>query len=134
IPDPYTRLVAEIADLRSNGVKDLGDAVLRHEDRAAGGASLRSARHPVPLLPEIAHYLIAGSLGLDPRLPAWFGDAIVPLQSALAGIIEPPAEPTGDLLPRNHVRIFEGMNHLMLPRDERVYECIRGWCAPPSPK
>jgi pimeloyl-ACP methyl ester carboxylesterase len=29
IPDPYTRLIADIANLRSAGVKDLGDADLR---------------------------------------------------------------------------------------------------------
>src|SRR5262249_14992739 len=31
IDDPYTRLIAEVAELRSDGVKDLGDADLRHE-------------------------------------------------------------------------------------------------------
>ncbi len=52
IDDPYTRLVGELADLRSDGVKDLGNADLRHEDRAprAEAFRLRDARHPVPLL------------------------------------------------------------------------------------
>src|SRR6185436_16834441 len=35
IPDPYTRLVGSLSDLRSAGVKNLGDADLRHEDRAS---------------------------------------------------------------------------------------------------
>ena len=33
VDDPYTKLVADIADIRSAGLQDLGDADLRHEDR-----------------------------------------------------------------------------------------------------
>ena len=55
VDDPYTRLISDIADLRSDGLKDLGDADLRHEDRGpkplASTVPLRDARHPVPLLP-----------------------------------------------------------------------------------
>src|SRR5579859_499826 len=82
IDDPYTRLVGELADLRSDGVKDLGDADLRHEDRSPKDRRirLRDPRHPVPLLPEIRHYLVAGSLTDDAfpaALAALFGDALV---------------------------------------------------------
>jgi hypothetical protein len=121
VPDPTTRLVAQIADLRSAGVKDLGDADLRHEDRARRVAtvSLRDARHPVPLLPEVRHYLVAGALSGDPRLAALFGDAMVPVPSATDGAGLPPA----------HIRILAGVSHVALAHHPQVYEYIRTWCA-----
>lgn len=129
IPDPYTRLAAELADLRSDGVKDLGDADLRHEDRArrATRLSLRDPRHPVPLLPSIAHYLVAGSLWEDPRLASLFGDAIVPVPSGTDGA----CIDKGSLaLPPSHVRLIAGASHVTIPRDPRVYAHIKEWCAP----
>ncbi len=129
IDDPYTRLVGQLADMRSDGVKDLGDADLRHEDRTAkaGRVRLRDPQHPVPLLPEIQHFLVAGSLADDTfpaGLAALFGDALVPLQSATAGLVEP----TGDVLPPSHIKILAGRSHMMLAHDPEVYEVIRGWC------
>ncbi|HEX4445282.1 MAG TPA: alpha/beta hydrolase [Polyangiaceae bacterium] len=123
IDDPYTQLVGQIADLRSSGLKDLGNADLRHEDRS--GPRLRDAQHPVPLLPDIQHYLIAGSLSTDPWLAALFGDAVVPMGSATAGLVDA----TKDVLPPGHVKLFHGLSHLMLSRDLQVYEAVRGWCA-----
>jgi triacylglycerol lipase len=126
IDDPYTRLIAEIADLRSDGVKDLGDADLRHEDRAPKGAALglRDPRHPVPLLPEIQHYLIAGSLSDDPWLATLFGDAIVPVRSATAGHVDPRSR----ALPPSHVRILGGRSHVTMAHDEAVYRVVREFC------
>jgi pimeloyl-ACP methyl ester carboxylesterase len=129
IDDPYTRLIGELADLRSDGVKDLGDADLRHQDRGAAArrVRLRDPRHPVPLLPEIRHFLVAGSLsdGSAPAtLAALFGDALVPVQSATDGLVDP----TSDVLPPSHVKILPGKSHLMLASDLEVYEVIRGWC------
>jgi triacylglycerol lipase len=134
IPDPYTRLIGEIADLRSDGLKDLGDADLRHEDRAKrSGLGLRDPRHPVPLLPEIQHYLAAGSLSEEPWLAELFGDSLVPVQSATAGLLARlEADSAGDVLPPSHVKVFGGMSHLMMSREPLVYEAIRGWCEPPS--
>ncbi|MGD8861707.1 MAG: alpha/beta hydrolase [Myxococcales bacterium] len=126
VPDPYTRLVAEVGDLRSAGVKDLGDADLRHEDRASlrGRLSLSDPRHPVPLLPGIEHALVAGSLSVDPRIAALFGDAIVPVRSATArGMIEPAPE-----LPPDRLRVVRGVSHVDLPRHPEVWEFIRRCC------
>jgi hypothetical protein len=126
IDDPYTRLVAEIGELRSAGVKDLGHADLRHEDRALATA-LRDPRHPVPLLPQIAHYLIAGSLAVDPRLAALFGDAVVPIGSAtyssaaLRGGADPP-------LPPERVKVLPGLSHVGLAHHPDVYAQIRRFC------
>lgn len=129
IEDPYTRLVGQLADLRSDGVKDLGDADLRHEDRVpkVPRVRLRDPRHPVPLLPEIRHYLVAGSItneAFPAALSALFGDALVPVESATAGLIDP----TSDVLPPGHVKILRGRSHVSLSHDPEVYDVIRGWC------
>lgn len=126
VPDPYTRLVADLADLRSAGIKDLGDADLTHEHRARTprGLSLLDARHPVPLLPDIRHYLAAGALASEPSLALFFGDAIVPVSSATADACTDAASLA---LPPAHVRIFEGLAHMRLPHDQAVYEQVRAW-------
>jgi triacylglycerol lipase len=126
IPDPYTRLVAEISDLRSGGIKDLGDADLRHEDRAAvsGRLSLRDPLHPVPLLSTIRHGLVAGRLSDDPSVGAFFGDTIVPLNSATAKSSGSEVSP---LDPRD-VRVLSGRTHLDLPHDAEVYDFLRTFC------
>jgi|CZKU01.1.fsa_nt_gi pimeloyl-ACP methyl ester carboxylesterase len=128
IDDPYARLVGEIADLRSDGLKDLGDADLRHEDRAANAARgsdrLRDPNHPVPLLPEIQHYLVAGTLARSAWLATLFGDSLVPVRSATAGLVDPAS----GALPPSHVKVLDGMSHIMLARDAEVYAAIRNWC------
>ena len=124
VPEPTTRLIAQIADLRSDGIKDLGDADLRADDRARRGLprGLRDPRHPVPLLPGIDHHLIAGTLTADTWLSALFGDSIVPLSSA-----------TGDgrvaTAAGSHIRVFPGRSHVGLAHDPEVYEQLRAWCA-----
>ncbi|MGZ6126481.1 MAG: esterase/lipase family protein [Myxococcales bacterium] len=111
LPDPYTRLIADIGDLRSAGIKDLGDG-------------LRDPRHPIPLLPGIRHYLIAGSLSDDPRIAALFGDALVPVPSATDGHVDPRRE----LIPPGHVRLMTGLGHLTLAHHDDLYPSIRSWC------
>lgn len=126
VDDPVTRLVAQVADLRSEGVKDLGDADLRREDREPGRLSLRDRRHPVPLLPGIEHFLVAGALGNQPWLPLLFGDAMVPLASATDGAC---SSPESLALPPDHVHVVPGLSHVELPRRQEVYEAIHRWSA-----
>lgn len=111
IPDPYTRMVAELADLRSRGIKDLGDG-------------FGDPHNPIPLLAGIQHYLVAGHLSDDPWLATVFGDALVPVASATNGTVDPRRA----ALPPEHVRVVPGAGHLALARDPTVYECIRAWC------
>ncbi len=131
VDDPYVRLAAELADLRSDGVKDLGNADLRHEDRdrrrSGVSTSVGDPRHPVPLLPQIQHYLVAGSLSTDVRLASLFGDSIVPLASATDGGCIDAAT---FALPPSHVKIVSGATHVMIAHDLRVYEHLKAWCAP----
>jgi pimeloyl-ACP methyl ester carboxylesterase len=129
VPDPYTRLIADIGDLRSDAIKDLGDADLRHEDRArtrlCSRFSVRDPRHPVPLLPEIRHYLVAGALASDPHVALWFGDSVVPIPSATADAC---IDVERLELPLDRVKIFAGYSHLRLAHDPAVYAQIRAWC------
>jgi len=120
IDDPYTQLFGQIGDMRSDGVKDLGDADLRHEDRARRRAriALRDPEHPVPLLPGIRHYLVAGAISAEPWLVALFGDSIVPVASATNGILP---------LPQDHVHILPGVTHVGLAHHAGAYERMRAW-------
>lgn len=122
MPEPVTQLVGQIADLRSDGVKDLGDAALR-----AGDRGVRDPAHPVPLLAGIRHYLVAGSLSTDVRLATLFGDAVVPLGSATYGA---SVDAATFALPPSHVRIVRGKSHVDIAHDPAVYEHLREWCAP----
>ncbi len=117
INDPYTKLVADIANLRSDGIKDLGDSDLRHEDRARRLISmkLRDAQHPVPLLPSIRHHLIAGAFVSEPWIADLLGDMVVPLSSATN---------THD----ERVKVFPGLTHLDVPHNADVYRQIHAWC------
>lgn len=106
--DPYVQLVAQVGELRSQGIKDLGDP-----------------QHPVPLLPSIQHYLIAGCLSPEPWLALLFGDGVVPLSSATDGLC---VRPGSSSLPPSHVRIFDRLGHMELSHHPQVYEAIRQFC------
>ncbi len=127
VPDPYTRLIADIGDLRSLGLQNLGDMNAWHDgaDCAKKDVPLSDRRHPVPLLPEIQHYLIAGTLAADPWFALWFGDTLVPLSSATAGVC---ADVKAAALPPDHVKIFGAFGHMRLAHDPAVYAEIRSFC------
>jgi pimeloyl-ACP methyl ester carboxylesterase len=133
IRDPYTQLIADLGNLRSAGMKDLGHADLRQEDRrddriastaALRARSIRDARHPVPLLPGIDHYLIAGSLFADPRLALVFGDALVPVASATFDETRAKLE-LAAALPEAHVKIIRDVHHVALAHSPVVYAALR---------
>ena len=127
IDDPYTRLFGQISDLRSAGIQDLGDADLRHDDRARRkvSAALRDPEHPVPLLTSMQHYLVAGMISAEPWLIALFGDSIVPVPSATDGA----ACPRGTLsLPAEHIHLMPGVTHIGIAHHHGVYERVRAWC------
>ncbi len=125
VDDPVTRLVATLADLRSDGIKDLGDADLRHEDRARREPrfSLRDPRHPVPLLDDFPHFLIAGSRFDDRLTRTLFGDLIVPLPSATDGRWRHDASH-----PIDGVAFVDRVHHVALAHDARVYEHLLRFC------
>ncbi|HET8935116.1 MAG TPA: alpha/beta hydrolase [Polyangiales bacterium] len=121
IPNAYTQLISEIANLRSDGIQDLAHAALRHEDRSIvrNPWNLRDARHPVPFLPDIQHHVIAGSLFVDPRLAFLFGDSVVPIASA---VYKGQAE---EILPPERVHLLPGLSHIGLAHAPAVYQQIK---------
>ena len=127
IPNPVTRLIADIVNVRSSGIKDLRYGSLRREDweGADADALLQNRRHPVPLLPDIRHHLVVGALSDDPRLAVLFGDAIVPVSSA-KGLAAPHHRSA--IFPQEHLRFLPGTDHLRLAHDDRVYAALRAWC------
>ncbi|MBS2028505.1 MAG: alpha/beta hydrolase [Deltaproteobacteria bacterium] len=128
IPDPYTQLLGQLGDLRSAGIRDLGDADLRHEDRVReAGLMLRDPAHPVPLLASVEHFLIAGSLSADPRLAMLFGDALVPVPSATGDGCFHANQP----LPPSHVHLIRGVAHPRLAHHPEVYAQLRRWLEAP---
>lgn len=108
INDPYTRLVGELADLRSTGIQALGDP-----------------RHPIPLLEGIEHLLVAGTLVRDGWLAQLFGDALVPVDSAHDGA---RAQPHGSQVT---LALLPGRDHMALARHVEVYAHVRSWCERP---
>ena len=105
IPDPVTRLVGNIGNLRSRGIKDLGDP-----------AAIR-----VPS--GIKSCLIAGDLGIRGPLGKFLGDGTVPVSSATR------SEGLGGLDSDVTIKVLPGISHTKLPRDKRVYKVMRDWLA-----
>jgi triacylglycerol lipase len=127
IDDPYTRLVSEVSDLRSQGIRDLGDAHLHDTEAAVLGHSLREPQSPLPLLASIKHHVIAGTLTGDDAI-AWFlGDSIVPLTSATWRTQAPNAA-----LPIDRIKILNRLNHIMLAHHDDVYAQLRAWLEEPA--
>lgn len=132
VPNAYTQLIADVVDLRSNGVKDLGVARLLKRDweGEAPDVPLQSRAHPVPLLPGISHHLVVGALAAHERhlLSMLFGDGVVPLASASGR-----AGGADLLVPPENVRVVTGIHHVALAHDAQVYERLRSWFEEVSP-
>lgn len=114
VPNPITRLIGDIFNLRSQGVKDL------RAGRPLGAKPLNGASDDVdiPWLETAHHYLIVGTLTHDPNHLAtvFFGDGLVRL---------PGTWPVhGD-----NVKVFPQVHHLRLAYDPDIYQQIKLWCA-----
>jgi pimeloyl-ACP methyl ester carboxylesterase len=130
IPNAYVKVVADVADLRSSGIKDLGDAsILReHWEGRGARAPAAAARKVVPLVPGVAHHAVVGTLTEKERhvLTLLLGDALVPVASA-SGRSRYEGGALG--FPTANVKVFPGVGHRRLAHDRRVYRQIRAWCA-----
>jgi pimeloyl-ACP methyl ester carboxylesterase len=118
IPNHVTRLLGDILDLRSRGVKDL-----RQGKPLSGIGSS-------PWLATARHYLLVGTLTKDPEHPVGrlFGDALVRVPH---GENKTAGEATGEMaaeVSSPQITVFPGLHHLRLAHDTTVYERIRKIC------
>jgi hypothetical protein len=128
VPNAYTRLIADVLDLRSSGVKDLGfgNLLSRDWEGATREQLLRNRRHPVPLLPGIRHHLVVGTLGQDEKhmLSLLFGDGMVRVASAAGRAAEGHPSP---LFPQEDVAVVPGVDHVGLAHHPAVYPHLKRW-------
>jgi pimeloyl-ACP methyl ester carboxylesterase len=124
VPNPVTRLIGTILNLRSRGVKDLQFGYRIDENWLDDfpDAGWHNQRKVVPWLANAHHYLIVGTLTEDPRHPATrlLGDALVKLPCTQGEGSTP--------LPEENIKLFPRIHHLRLAHDPSVYQQIRWWC------
>jgi pimeloyl-ACP methyl ester carboxylesterase len=101
VPNSITRLVGNVIDLRSQGIKDL-----------------RESHDAVPWLPHAQHYLVSGTLTADPNHPlaAILGD----------GLVTAPDDNIGEI-PFENICALGSIGHLQLAHDWRVYRQMISW-------
>ncbi len=124
VPNPITRLIGDIFNVRSQGVKDLRAAPLLDAAHHPGARP----RQEVPWLTSAQHYLVFGTLTEDPRhlVATLLGDGLVLVPSIPA---TPPADDALYPILRDHIACFARTDHLQLARDPAVYQRIHQWCA-----
>ncbi|RZK17229.1 MAG: alpha/beta fold hydrolase, partial [Hymenobacter sp.] len=124
-----TRFVSEAIARRSNGIKDLGQALLVDEDwQQPDDPALPRPRTVVPLLPGVRYHVLVGAwlrASLPSALRDYFGDGLVGLASS-------QGEQFGDetsLPPGTSVRTarFGAQHHSGLLRHPEVYQYLRQW-------
>lgn len=128
IPTSYTRLIADIIDLRSSGIKDLrfGNVIDEDWDGHDPDIVLENNKSPIPLMGGASHYAVSGSLTKDPAhcFTQLIGDPMVPKSSAF-----------GRSGAKEHTMIFCGyrefseIGHIKLAHSHRVYHEIKIICS-----
>ncbi len=109
LPNPWTKLVGAVADLRSAGVKNL----------ARGDLVPDGSWVPFPV--QGTHHAIIGTLHTDPQhLLSWLlGDGLVHVASARAQSYR-----GAPVFPPERITMVGGVGHLGLPRSPRVYPAV----------
>ncbi len=124
---PIPRLIRDVVNLRSQGIKDLRFGNLVDDDwrDQDPDSCLQNGRTVVPWLPGAEHYLIAGTLTKDPSHPVTriFGDMLVGVTSAHS------EAPEDSPVTAAHMKLFPGVHHMSLARHPEVYQQIKSWCA-----
>ncbi|WP_423223845.1 esterase/lipase family protein [Candidatus Amarolinea aalborgensis] len=125
VPHPITRLLGNVLDVWSQGVKDLR---LTQPLTTEAGSGDAAEKGPMPWLPHARHHLIVGALTEDPRQLATrvLGDGLVAVPAVhprrqAADASAPATDDSLTVLPHTH--------HLQLTRDPAVYAQIKQCCA-----
>ena len=130
VPNPITKLIGDVLNLRSRGVKDL-----RHglppptvgTNQATMPSPSRARRRAIPWLAHAQHYLVAGTLTEDPQhvVSLLLGDALVKPPRAGG---RTKSNQRGELLSSENIKIFPKVHHMGLAHDPAVYRQIKQWC------
>ncbi len=120
LPGPVGRGLAQLGDVRSMGIKDLGDAIVRDEDRLLprGGADGQVVN---PMPPSIEHLFVVTTVFDEPELALARGDGINPIPTMTGGRVHDAQ--TFHHPPRD-VRVLKGFGHNDMPRHDQVYACL----------
>ncbi len=124
-----TRFVSEAIGRRSNGIKDLGQALLVDEDwQQPDDPALPRPRTLVPLLPGVRYHVLVGTwlrASLPQAVRDYFGDGLVGSASSRGQLFEDETA----LPPGASVRTarFEAQHHVGLLHHPEVYQYLRQW-------
>jgi len=124
-----TRFVREAIARRSNGIKDLGQALLVDDDwQQPDDPALPRPRTVVPLLPGVRYHVLVGAwlrASLPQAVRDYFGDGLVGSASGQGQLFEDETA----LPPGTSVRTarFEAQHHGGLLHHPEVYYYLRQW-------
>ena len=86
-PRPYIKIIGDVINVRSSGIKDLRFGYVTDADWVGRDPDLflKNTKNSLPLMEGASHYVITGRLTKNPGHPVsrWLGDALVRTPSAL---------------------------------------------------
>ena len=129
IPNPITKAIVKLGDLRSAGIKDLRHGYITEEEWSSENADKLFYWHEnkTPLLKSAKHFLICGTIAkdADSKWGRILGDGVVHPSSATGRSLF-----TSSPIPfvKDHCKTFAGTSHIELQKSLRVYEQILAWC------
>lgn len=115
----YTRPFMRLANLRSEGIRDLRFGYITEQQWRARA---RDAKHPAPIAPldnKVKHLFIAGSTSPE-GAPIPKGDWLVDVSSALGGRYYEDA-------PNVSRKLFYRMGHMLMIEEPRLYQYLQQW-------
>jgi len=124
-----TRFLSEAIARRSNGIKDLGQALLVDDDwQQPDDPALPRPHTAVPLLPGVRYHVLVGAwlrASLPQAVRDYFGDGLVGSASGRGQLFEDETT----LPPGTSVRTarFEAQHHVGLLHHPEVYQYLRQW-------
>ncbi|MCB1179979.1 MAG: alpha/beta hydrolase [Leptospiraceae bacterium] len=121
----HTKLIAKIADERSNGIKDLRWGFMVDEDwqDKKADALINVKKTDVAPLPNVKYYIVTGTLSENPEsiVSSYFGDGLVGHGSASGKMFYGIKESEENNL---EFKPFPETNHVALLTDDSVYDYI----------
>jgi hypothetical protein len=126
------RLAADVANLRSAGIKDLRYGYVQEEDwhGQEPDAFLANTKQSAALLDWVTYHIVTGTVAKNPQHPMSlvFGDALVRKDSAVGR----SSNQEHDLgISPEQIREFAGVGHTRLTRDPNIYLQIKEWIEMP---